>query len=569
MRSCCKAGVVCLASLVLAGPLLPIPLAHGQARVRPGDERPELEPFAPETPTPESLELPPIPLPHDVRPDSFSAGVRVHVEAFRVEGSTVFSAEELEHLTAPYSGRVIGLEDLLRAREAITQHYIEHGYRTSGGVIPDQPVADGVVTIRVVEGVLAAVRVEGTRRFRPGYFRTRLRRAGRAPVNISSLEEQLQRFQRDPRVKRIRARLLPRSRRGESELTLEVEEERFYGLSLAFANDNAPSIGSYTLHIEPVLANLIGYGDELRSSIQISDGLREYEARFDVPLPPFDTKVSLHFQRSESDVVEDPFDRLDIYSESETYGVTLSQPFYLTRSQELRLGVTGEYRTSKTELLDECFAFVPDTGKCEVEVTVLRLFGEWTWATPRNVIAARSTLSVGLHALGSTRRKSPLPDSEFLAWLGQAQWAHRLPDSLLGSELLARVDVQTANEALVGIEKFAVGGMRTVRGYRENQFVRDNGVVASLELRIPVLRAPGGRAMVQLVPFVDYGRSWNEDVLDEGAETIASVGIGLRVSPWEWLHGEFYWGGRLKKVPKFGDDLQDSGIHFALTVTSF
>ncbi len=567
MRSCCKAGAVCLASLVLAGLLLPIPPAQGQGRVRPGDERPELGPFAPETPTPEQLELPPIPLPPDARPDSSSAAVRVRVEAFRVEGNTVFSAEELESLTTPYSGRVIGTEELLRAREAITQHYIEHGYRTSGAVIPDQPVADGVVTIRVVEGTLAAVRVRGTRRFRPGYFRTRLRRAGRAPVDVFALEEQLQRFQRDPRVKRVRARLLPGSRRGESELTLEVEEERFYGLSLAFANDNTPSIGSYTAHIEPVLANLIGYGDELRGGVEISDGLRKYDARFDVPLPPFDTGFSLRFQRSESHVVEDPFDELDIYSESETYGVALSQPFYPTRFQELRFGVTGEYRTSRTEVLGECFAFVAGTEECEVDVTVLRLLGEWTWATSRNVMAARSSLSVGLHALGSTRRESPLPDSEFLAWLGQAQWAHRLPDSLLGSELLARVDVQIASEALLGIEKFAVGGMRTVRGYRENQFVRDSGVVASFELRVPVLRTPRGRPMVQLAPFVDYGRSWNEDVLDEGAETIASAGIGLRVWPWEWLQGELYWGKRLKEVPKYGDDLQDSGIHFALRVT--
>ena len=203
--------------------------------------------------------------------------------------------------------------------------------------------------------------------------------------------------------------------------------------------------------------------------------------------------------------------------------------------------------------------------------------GAWTWATPRNVIAARSTLSVGLDAFGSTQLDSPppdseflpLPDSDFLAWLGQAQWAHRLPDSLLNSELIARLDVQIASEALVGIEKFAVGGMRTVRGYRENQFVRDNGVVASLELRIPVLRDRRGRSMVELAPFVDYGHSWNDGPVDELFETIASVGIGLRVSPWKWLNGEFYWGGRLKKAPKLSDDPQNLGIHFAVRITSF
>jgi hemolysin activation/secretion protein len=184
------------------------------------------------------------------------------------------------------------------------------------------------------------------------------------------------------------------------------------------------------------------------------------------------------------------------------------------------------------------------------------------------VVAARSTLSVGLHAFGATNRPSPLPDGEFVSWLNQMQVAHRLPDEWLGTEVIARVDVQLANEALVAIEKFSIGGMRTVRGYRENQFVRDNGFATSVEFRIPIWRADNDRAIVQLAPFFDYGQSWDErDII--GKEELASVGVGIRVSPWEWLHGELYWGGRLKKAPKTGSDIQNDGIHFAVYVTAF
>jgi hemolysin activation/secretion protein len=155
-----------------------------------------------------------------------------------------------------------------------------------------------------------------------------------------------------------------------------------------------------------------------------------------------------------------------------------------------------------------------------------------------------------------------------VSWLGQLQWAHRLPKKLLGGEVVTRFDVQLANQALVGIEKFSVGGRRTVRGYRENQYVRDNGLVASVELRVPILYDRRGRAIAQLVPFVDYGRSWNEEGITS-TEDIASIGVGLRVSPWEWLRGELYWGGRLKKAPKVGDDIQNDGIHFAIVVVPF
>ena len=155
-----------------------------------------------------------------------------------------------------------------------------------------------------------------------------------------------------------------------------------------------------------------------------------------------------------------------------------------------------------------------------------------------------------------------------MSWLAQVQLAHRLPDELLGTEIIARFDTQLASDALVGIEKFSVGGMRTVRGYRENQYVRDNGLVASVEFRIPVWRDRNGRALVQLVPFFDYGRSWNEEVITR-KEEIASVGVGIRLSPWEWLHGELYWGGRLNKAPKVSNDIQNDGIHFAIYITPF
>ena len=44
--------------------------------------------------------------------------------------------------------------------------------------------------------------------------------------------------------------------------------------------------------------------------------------------------------------------------------------------------------------------------------------------------------------------------------------------------LIVRQTLQLASEPLLNIEKFALGGINTVRGYRENQFVRDNGLAA-------------------------------------------------------------------------------------------
>jgi hemolysin activation/secretion protein len=569
----CGVALLCLAGATLTGALGPAGEALAQIGLRPGDEKPELEEFPPEQPPPTPLELPPIPPAPEEEP--LSAGLAVPIRGFAVEGSTVFTAEELEAVTAPYRGRAITSEELLAARDAITRHYIERGYVTSGAVIPDQVVEDGTVRIQVVEGKLTDVRVEGTRWFRPRYFRDRLLRVGRAPLSVVRLEEQLQLFQRDPLVERVNARLEPGAGPGESVLELVVEEGRPYSLGAEFTNDHSPSIGALGGVFTVELANLIGHADELTGFFDVTEGLFDYDLRYELPLNSYDTRLHLRFRDTDSDVVEEPFDALGISSTSRTYALALEHPLLRTTSQELWLSLTGERRSSEACVSifpPECdpFAFLPGTTDPEQVVSVFRLIQDWTWRSPADVVAARSTASLGVDLLGATvSGDSDAPDSEYFAWLGQVQWAHRFPERLLRSQMVARADIQLATSPLLSVEKFAIGGLRSVRGYRKNELVRDNGVAASVEVRVPIFRGPLGREIVQLVPFFDIGRGWDErdDLPDR---TLISLGIGVRVAPFEWLVGELYWGAQLKDVPSpLEDDLQDHGILFRLVVRPF
>ena len=555
-------------ALLLA--LLAAPGALAQVQLGPGEERPEVEEFPPEEPPPSAMELPPIPPP--AAEERLSAGLEVFVREFVIEGSTVFSPEDLARITEPYTGRMITSEELLAAGDAITDHYIEHGYITSGALVPDQQVEDAVVRIQVTEGVLAEVSVEGTRWFRERYFRSRLLRAGRAPVSVERLEEMLQRFQRDPHIERVNARLEPGAQLGESVLSLVVEEGRPYRVLASFSNDRPPAVGSTGGLFTLGLANLIGHADEFTGSFELTEGIEDLELQYELPLNTYDTRLGLRFRDSDLEVVEEPFEDF-VFTEARTYGLRLSHPVVRTPNHDLWLSLIGERRRSKSCLVifpPECepWVFQPGTDDPKQVVSVLRFVQDWNWRQPSDVIAVRSTASVGLDVLGATvSSDSDAPDGKFFAWLGQVQWVHRFGERWWGSQLVFRTDVQLASRPLLSLEKFSVGGLRTVRGYRRNELVRDNGVVASLELRIPLYRGRLGRDVVQLAPFADFGRAWDERD-DFPDQTLASLGVGLRVSPFEWLFGELYWGGRLTKVSRsYGEsDLQDEGIHFRVTV---
>jgi hemolysin activation/secretion protein len=123
--------------------------------------------------------------------------------------------------------------------------------------------------------------------------------------------------------------------------------------------------------------------------------------------------------------------------------------------------------------------------------------------------------------------------------------------------------------------------VNTVRGFPENLLVRDNGLAATLELQIPLFgRSDPHPLNVTVVPFIDYGRSWDvkdtaprSDVRNtEDARYIASSGAGVRWNPLPGLDAQVYWGRAIGSNFKGDDprdlrehDLQDDGVHFSIS----
>jgi hemolysin activation/secretion protein len=555
-----------LAGALLGGLLLASDVS-AQVGIRPGDERPELPGFEAPGPGPELI-LPPIPKPAPSERGRLGAAPILFVRAYRFEGNTAFTDQELEQVAAPWTQREITSADLQALRDAVTLHYVSAGYVTSGALIPDQSPEDGVVEVRIVEGTLEAIEVEDPGWLRASYVRSRLERAASTPLDVIALEERIQLLQQDPHIRKIAAELRPGSEPGKAQLHVEAEEAPPWSVVLESNNYQPPSIGAYGGHFALGWNDVTGFGDAAAFAFDVTESLREYDALYSIPLTRWDTMLELAAQITKSKVVESPFDELDIESETESYGVTLQQPLFTTLSTTLSAFLTGEWRRSQNFLLGEGFPFVPGPDEDGVAKLALLRFGQdAAWRDRSQVIAVRSMFTFGLDVLGATENSgSDVPDGTFVAWLGQLQWVRRF-DSLWGIETLFRTDLQLSTQPLLGLEQFAVGGHATVRGYRENQVVRDQGVVSSIEVRIPVWRSVEGQPIVQLAPFFDIGHSWNKKRPTDGPRTLPSFGIGLRWAVTRFIHAEIYWGQNINDVYGSGN-LQDHGVQFSVR-TSF
>ncbi len=531
-------------------------------------------------PQPEPQLPPPLPPPADLLPSPppdttpeppGEVPATLLIERFEVRGSTVFSPEELAEVTAPFTNRPLSFAELLQARSAITQLYIDADYVTSGAIIPPQTLSGDVrvVIIEVVEGQLEDINISGNRRLNASYIRDRLAIAAGPPLNVRQLLEGLQLLQIDPLIRSISADLQAGTRLGTNILEVQVVEADSFNTALSVDNGRSPSVGSVRRQIELNQANLLGLGDGLSIGYTHTTGSDGLDLSYTLPVNPRNGTLRFVLGLTDSTVVEEPFDVLQIQSDSRYLELTYRQPIVQTPTEELAVGITASQQQSQTEIgLGDLGPFPLSRGadrEGRTRVTALRFFQEWSKRSSRQVLAARSQFSVGLDLFGATVN-SAAPDGRFVAWRGQGQWVRLLaPDTLL----LVRGDVQLADSELLSLEQFGLGGQSSVRGYRQDFNLADSGLLLSGELRIPVLRVPEVNGLLQVAPFIDAGTTWNFGA-DPVNPTLIGVGVGLL---WRMddLTARLDVGFPLVSPDSSSRDstLQEDGIYFSINYSPF
>jgi hemolysin activation/secretion protein len=517
------------------------------------------------------------------------------VKEFKFTCSTVFTPEELAakvKVTPEWLYKPLSLSRLLQIASDVANLYAEQGYKTSGAKVivrrtkPQDKLVE--VEIRVIEGELEGeikVKPLGNHRLNSDYVRSRLALAASKPLNVNRLQEALQLLRlNNPLIKSVSAELSAGTEPGKSVLKVEIEEADSFNTEFSINNGRSPSAGSFQRRVALSEGNLLGFGDGLRVGYTNTDGSNAFDIIYTLPLNPRNGTLSFSYTNTSSDVIEPPFDRLDILGNSRTYELTLRQPIIQTireqTFQEFVLGVTASRRESESSLLDIPYPLSPGADdKGRTRISALRFFQEWTLQNSRQVIALRSQFSLGLDAFGSTINKplsevnEVIPDSRFFAWQGQAQWVRLLGKQRGGGTsplLLVRTNAQLANRSLLPAEQFGLGGFGSVRGYRQDTLLTDNGIFASAELQLPMVRVPQWRGVLQVIPFIDYGTAWNSSGRDNpNPSTLASVGLGLQWRQSDNFIARLDWGIPLVSVNSRDRTWQENGLYFSVQYNPF
>ncbi|MEM7760433.1 MAG: ShlB/FhaC/HecB family hemolysin secretion/activation protein [Cyanobacteria bacterium P01_A01_bin.40] len=497
------------------------------------------------------------------------------IEKIRVQGYTIFSDEEIEKIIEPYREKELNFDQLRNITEAITELYVSRGYITSGAYLPEQEIVDGTIDVQVVEGQLEDIKIEGVKNLQANYVRSFISspetseisnpKLEQSPLNIKDIEEELNLLKQDPSIENLEAELVRGTAPNLSVLLLEIEETSPFEAKLSFDNYRSPSVGEFQGTVETGYRNIIGVSDRAFAQYNLTEGFDAYSIGYAIPVNSKNGAVSFEYRNGDSKIIED-FEEVNIRAEADTISLGYRQPIVYSSQREVAFGLAFERQSSETFILDDQpFSFTADPEQTNSVTSVVKLTGDWIERSSSSVLGIRSELNFGLDLFDATVNEST-PDGLFFSWLGQAQWTKALNQDrdLL---FITRLITQLSPDSLLPLEQFTLGGVGTVRGYRQNQEVGDNAVVGTIEIYVPLAGDRLSDNQLNLIPFFDGGTVWDNN--SEEAEALASLGIGLDWQFKEFLSLRVDWGLPLINTSDRGDSLQDNGFSFSLQVQPF
>ena len=514
--------------------VLPAATALGQTiTIAPGADSGQIEQHLQVPPAPQATHESPVFEDERLVPSDEVGELSLVLKSVTVEGSTVYADEDLAYLYEEWLGQKITLAKVFDIVDAITAKYRNDGYVLSRAVLPPQTITDGEVRIRIVEGWINDVRIEGeTRRDRSLLHAYVAKLKGSRPLSIEDLERYLLLIGDLPGI-RSKAVVKPsKDTPGAADLVILVEAEAVDGF-VRIDNRGTKFNGPTRLWFGTGLNSLTHNRTDAKYVTTDKDNaeLTYFEVGHEHQIGTEGSKLYLKITRTDSEPGHS-LKELDIESKSESFSSRIAHPLIRSRVRNLLLHADFVVRNSETTI------FGNRLSRDRVRFISLGMLYD-SADSFGGINQVGLDIDQGLKILDASKRGSPDLSRE----RGRADFTRlRLSASRLQRldghwSLLASFMSQFASSKLLASEEFGVGGERCGRAYDPSEVTGDHGACLLVEMRYGRnFGAQGGS--YQLYGFYDVGGVWRRDpgALEKKAD-LSSTGLGLRINFTEWLSG--------------------------------
>lgn len=476
---------------------------------------------------------------------------RIVIKEIVTDKSEILSEAEIRKVTAVYEGKSYAIKDLFEIVEKLNALYKSKGFITAKALLPPQKVEGGVVRIRLVEGRVGNVLVEGNEHTRESFFLRKFSLKKGDLVRIDTLGKDLTYFNAVNDV-RVWATLSPGKLPGQTDVLLKTEEPPNYEVSLLADNAGTETVGKERVGLKLVDYSLFGYRDPLILTGYLSQGTRTAFAGYSFPINGLGTRISAGYDLNQVEVQSGPFADLDVGGDSYSYNFNLNHPLIFSPAFSMNLFAGYQHNDSSTDFAGVTIA--------RTRVNSVPMGFDLKLLDDQGLLYCRNTLISGLESSEG----------------GEAFLLYKLDvvRTLIHTDevtTIFRGNLQLSDtRLLVSTEQFQVGGLSSVRGFPEGFLVGDEGYFLSAEIKFPLLstdRELFGSSLSKRLKgafFVDHGAAFpyrGSGGSSSHEDFITSVGVGLAMNISRYLTGRIDLGFPFEK---HGKDINSFQLHFTL-----
>lgn len=472
--------------------------------------------------------------PDDIKAPANAENITFVLDTLQIDGVGAYEADDIDYLYRDQLGETISLADVYAIANAMTVKYRNDGFILTQVVVPPQRIKDGLVKLKVVEGFIDKITIQGDVKESEADLIYRYADNLKTDniLNAKNLERYLLLINDLPGVK-ARSILSPSpSTPGASDITIIVERDK-YEAEISFNNHGSRFLGPYQASYVGSLNSIFGMNERIGTQVVISgdkertDELLFGSVVYEQPLSRFGNTLRLVASVTNTEPGSS-LDDFDVKGNSKFFSASVIHPFIRSRTMNFSGRASFDMRNvvSKNNL-------EPNNRRDHIRAARLgttfqfmdTLFGA-------GVNALDVEVSQGLDVFGASdnddanlTRTNGNP--HFTKAEVQLQRLQRLTSSV---NLFMVTQGQWSATPLLSSEEFGVGGQRIGRGYDPSEIVGEDGVAGKVELQWNDPKPIKYIDTYQLFGFYDVGRVWNQDATTSAGkrESIASAGMGFR-----------------------------------------
>ncbi|WP_439815241.1 ShlB/FhaC/HecB family hemolysin secretion/activation protein [Zavarzinia sp. CC-PAN008] len=463
-----------------------------------------------------------------------SENLRFVLGGLVLDGVTAIPQEDLQALWAGDLGKEIVLSRVFQIAGEVQALYRGRGFILTRALVPEQRAEGGIFRIRVIEGFVETVSIEGDiGPVRDLVERTMANVREERPVRLETLERYLLLVNDIPGIFATSTLRPSQTAQGGSELVVDVTHIPFAGYA-SVSNRGSRFTGPWGAAASAEIDSLTAYGervgllafstfsDEQRyvqmfgSAILNGEGLTlSAEASYGPSQPGLNLRT------------------IDTVSESWFYALRVTDP--IIRTRRLSLSLQGALDWTDEGVENAFFRQTRDQIRAVRAGVDFEVVDDWGGRNVGSVTASRG-LRIFQTEDSSRLRSRSRGETDFTKFtfdVSRFQTIHQFTDDLRLTGLL-RVGGQYAIDSLLSSEQFRLGNTLFGRGYAPSELSGDDGIGTTAELQLNgsadwTYAEKTQTLNWQLYGFYDFGAVWLREGDNIRRRTLAGSGAGVRL----------------------------------------